>query len=55
MTTYKQRIRTLSLAPYADGRFEVSVDDAIIHSKLETGVFPEHDAVGSALDRQTAG
>jgi len=55
LTTYKQRIRTLNLAPYADGRFEVSVDGAVIHSKLETGVFPEHGAVGAAVDRQTAG
>lgn len=55
MTNYKQRIHTLSLAPYADGRFEVSVDGVPIYSKLETGVFPEHDAVRAALERQTAG
>ena len=55
MTTHKQRIHTLSLVPYADGRFEVSVDGVLIYSKLETGVFPEHGAIHAALERQAAG
>jgi len=31
----------LSLAPFADGRFEVFLDGEKLYSKLETGEFPD--------------
>ena len=35
----------IALAPYADGRFEVIVDDETIYSKLETGEFPDDETI----------
>jgi selT/selW/selH-like putative selenoprotein len=34
-------MESLSLHPYADGRFEVYIDDDRVYSKLETGDFPD--------------
>jgi selT/selW/selH-like putative selenoprotein len=45
LNRFKQDIESLSLAPYADGRFEVVVDDTTIYSKLKTGQFPDEGAI----------
>ena len=45
LNRFKQSIESLSLAPYADGRFEVLVDDQKVYSKLDTGEFPDEDSV----------
>jgi selenoprotein W-related protein len=45
LNRFKQDITSLSLAPYADGRFEVIVDEETIYSKLETGEFPDEDSI----------
>lgn len=42
---FKQKISTLELVPYDDGRFEVFVEGDRIYSKLETGDFPEDDTI----------
>ncbi len=39
----KQRIHSLELVPYGDGRFEVFKNDKKLHSKLETGEFPDDE------------
>ena len=39
----KENIASLSLSPFADGRFEVIVDGKKIYSKLETKEFPDED------------
>ena len=41
----KQKMSELSLAPYADGRFEVIVDGEKIYSKLDTGEFPDEEKI----------
>ena len=38
----KQKITELTIAPFADGRFEVTVNGKKIWSKLETGEFPDN-------------
>jgi len=48
---FKQKIKTLELAPYDDGRFEVIVGKKTIYSKLETGEFPEDDDILAALKK----
>lgn len=48
---FKQKIKSLSLSPFTDGRFEVHVDGRRIYSKLETGQFPEEDAILAALEK----
>lgn len=46
---FKQKIETLELAPYGDGRFEVILGKKKVYSKLETGEFPDDDEVLAAL------
>jgi selenoprotein W-related protein len=43
--TLKQRIGTLKLVPSGGGAFEISVNGKKIYSKLETGEFPDFDAI----------
>ncbi|MCK6460091.1 MAG: Rdx family protein [Planctomycetes bacterium] len=43
----KQKMSELTIAPFADGRFEVYVDGRKIWSKLETGEFPDEPTVVS--------
>ena len=48
----KQNMSELSLAPYADGRFEVFVDGDRIYSKLETGEFPDEETLVAKIRRR---
>ena len=41
----KQRMSELTIAPFADGRFEVLVDGKKVWSKLESGDFPDEDTL----------
>jgi len=41
----KQRIGSLKLVPSGGGAFEISVNGKKIYSKLETGEFPDFDAI----------
>ena len=43
--TLKQRIGSLKLVPSGGGAFEISVNGKKIYSKLETGEFPDFDAI----------
>jgi selT/selW/selH-like putative selenoprotein len=52
LTEYKQRIRHLTLVPFADGRFEVFVNAKKIYSKKAMGRFPEYTEVRIALEKQ---
>ncbi len=45
MTTYKQRITSLELEASGGGCFELMVGDELIYSKLDTGEFPDEDAL----------
>jgi selenoprotein W-related protein len=53
LTTYKQKIKDLTLIPTGGGAFEIKINGDLIYSKLKTGKFPEEkwavDAVGSRL------
>lgn len=50
MTHFKQDIDELILVPSGGGRFELFVDEKQIHSKLETGNFPEPKTVIKAME-----
>ena len=41
----KQTMSELAIVPFADGRFEVLVDDELVYSKLKTGEFPDNGTV----------
>ena len=53
LTTYKQKIRDLKLIPAGGGCFELTVNGDLLYSKLQTGKFPDEqallDAVGARL------
>jgi len=42
----------LSLVPYADGRFEVFVDDERLYSKLQTGDFPDDKTLTAKIKKR---
>jgi len=48
---FKQRVASLQLRPFADGRFEVFLNEARIFSKLETRRFPEYEEIRPLLTR----
>jgi len=39
------RIASLTLVPSSGGAFEISANGKLLHSKLETGEWPDFDAV----------
>jgi selT/selW/selH-like putative selenoprotein len=39
----KQRVKSLELVPFDDGRFEVFKDGKKVHSKLQTHAFPDEN------------
>jgi selT/selW/selH-like putative selenoprotein len=50
LTNYKARIRALTLIPSDGGRFEFSIDGALVYSKLATGKFPEWAQIQREID-----
>ncbi len=55
MPKFKWDIEEWQLVPSDGGRFEISLDDEIIYSKLETGKFPDEDLIVSLIRKQVAG
>jgi selenoprotein W-related protein len=45
MDAFGDRFGALKLIPSDGGRFEVTLDGALIYSKLETGDFPENKQI----------
>ena len=45
----KQHVRSLKLVPSSGGVFEVSVNGQKVFSKLQTGQFPDPDAIVQAV------
>jgi selenoprotein W-related protein len=48
----KQKMTELTIAPFADGRFEVTVDGKKVWSKLETGEFPDEATLVAKIKKQ---
>jgi selenoprotein W-related protein len=46
-----ERIKSLTLIPSSGGAFEIRANDKLIHSKLESGDWPDFDAVVSAIKK----
>jgi len=49
---FKQRVASLQLQPFSDGRFEVFLNETRIFSKLESHRFPEYEEIRPTLPRQ---
>jgi selenoprotein W-related protein len=45
LTSYKQKIRSLTLVPAGGGCFELSANGELLYSKLKTGTFPDETAM----------
>lgn len=45
LTSYKQKIQSLTLVPAGGGCFELSANGELLYSKLKTGVFPDESAM----------
>jgi selenoprotein W-related protein len=46
---HRKQITSLTLIPDGGGCFEISVDDKLIYSKLETKEFPDEGAIVKEL------
>ena len=45
LSTLKQRIKDLKLIPASGGCFELTINGELVYSKLETGKFPDEQAI----------
>jgi selenoprotein W-related protein len=46
-----ERIKSLTLIPSGGGAFEIHVNGKLLHSKLDTGDWPEFDAIVTAIKK----
>ncbi len=53
LAALKTRLAALTLVPSRGGCFEVRVDGELIHSKLQTGQFPDEGVVLRAVSGRT--
>ena len=49
---FKQDLAEVVLVPHGGGRFELSLDGELFYSKLETGQFPDPQAVLREIERR---
>lgn len=54
LTALKQRIKNLNLIPSKGGCFELSADGDLLYSKLQTGQFPDEQAILDQLEHRLA-
>jgi selenoprotein W-related protein len=47
----KESIKSLTLAPGTRGAFEIIVNGKKIYSKLQTGEFPDFDAITTDVEK----
>jgi selenoprotein W-related protein len=45
LTELKQQVREMKLIPAGGGCFELKADGELLYSKLETGTFPDEQAI----------
>jgi selenoprotein W-related protein len=46
-----ERIKSLTLIPSGGGAFEIRANGKLLHSKLDSGDWPDFDAVVSAIKK----
>jgi len=51
ITRLKQRYEEITLAPFADGRYEIFVNRKKIYSKLESGEFPDEAKIVKEVEK----
>ena len=45
LSEFKDKIAALTLVPATSGRYEVSIDDELVFSKLQVGRFPDTNEI----------
>ena len=51
--TFKQKIKDLKLIPASGGCFELTGNGELLYSKLETGKFPDEQAILDLLEKRS--
>jgi selenoprotein W-related protein len=46
-----ERIKSLTLIPSGGGAFEIRANDKLLHSKLESGEWPDFDEIVKAIKK----
>jgi selenoprotein W-related protein len=46
-----ERIKSLTLVPSSGGAFEIRANGKLLHSKLESGDWPDFDAIVAAVKK----
>ena len=46
---FARKLGGVTLVPGSKGQFEISIDDAMVFSKLETGRFPDNKEIRDAI------
>lgn len=54
LTKYKQKITSWTLIPSDGGKFELTLDGALIFSKKKEGRFPENTEILELLEKRVA-
>ncbi len=49
---YKQRLQGLELQPSSGGCFELTIDDQLVYSKLQTGTFPDEQVMVAEIGKR---
>ena len=49
-THFRGQIEKMELVPASKGAFEVTVNDKLLYSKLDTGVFPDTDDIIKTME-----
>jgi selenoprotein W-related protein len=52
LTQYKQKLAGLELEPSTGGCFELTADGELVYSKLQTGEFPDEDALVAEIGKR---
>jgi selenoprotein W-related protein len=52
LAQFKRRISSLELEPSTGGCFELTVGSDLIYSKLQTGRFPDEDAIAAEVGKR---
>lgn len=53
LTTFKQKIKDLKLIPASGGCFELTANGELVYSKLQTGKFPDEQALIDLLETRS--
>ena len=54
LTTFKQKVKGMTLVPAGGGCFELTANGELVYSKLATGKFPDEQEVVDQLEKRLA-